>query len=334
MSRVDDRPWFKFRPDRWLGDAGLQSCSLAAQGLWINLVALMHQSKEYGHLTYKGRAATVSDIVKMLPRLTHDVVESCLNELAAEEVFSRREDDDCIYSRRMVDEYKKSVAGSETRAKGWENQRNGALVGDTLRGPLVGHKRKKENKNKRENNAREPRVDGVSIVLTDVWAIWPKRGRERTSKAKVKAALERLSGENLRRVLGAAESYLRSNDARKNDGEYVPGLHTWLRDKLDTWIDLAEESKPSRHLLAASKQESPDWFSKLELRFIDANLEKDWQTIWSRCIPVSDGNPVVLRAPSKAIYRTATQPNDMLRFMTAVGRPVDLQPPTSPSRSR
>ena len=44
------RPAFQFYPESWRTDAELRSCSLAARGLWIDLMCVMHQCKPYGHL--------------------------------------------------------------------------------------------------------------------------------------------------------------------------------------------------------------------------------------------------------------------------------------------
>jgi len=47
-------PSFSFYPADWLNDIKLQSCSLAAQGLLINMMCLMHQSEKYGYLLING----------------------------------------------------------------------------------------------------------------------------------------------------------------------------------------------------------------------------------------------------------------------------------------
>ena len=46
------RPSFQFYPGDWLHDTGLRACSLAARGLWIDIVCFMHQAEPYGHLTF------------------------------------------------------------------------------------------------------------------------------------------------------------------------------------------------------------------------------------------------------------------------------------------
>ena len=38
-------PWFKFWADKWLSDERLRSCSLAARGLWADMISLMHKNE-------------------------------------------------------------------------------------------------------------------------------------------------------------------------------------------------------------------------------------------------------------------------------------------------
>lgn len=37
-------PWLKFYPTDWRSDPALKMCSLAARGLWIEMIALMHEA--------------------------------------------------------------------------------------------------------------------------------------------------------------------------------------------------------------------------------------------------------------------------------------------------
>ena len=48
------KPWLKFYPADWRADPRLRMCSLAARGLWIELMSYMHEGEPYGHLTIDG----------------------------------------------------------------------------------------------------------------------------------------------------------------------------------------------------------------------------------------------------------------------------------------
>lgn len=97
---MSKRPAFQFYPGDWRTDPGLRLCSLLARGLWIEMMAIMHEGEPYGHLTVQGRP--IND--EMLARLvgeTPAAVRRAVKDLEIHEVFSRT-DGGIIYSRRMV----------------------------------------------------------------------------------------------------------------------------------------------------------------------------------------------------------------------------------------
>jgi hypothetical protein len=47
-------PWMKFYPHSWLSDS-VSSCSIGAQGLWLRMMLIMHDSEQYGHLVLDGK---------------------------------------------------------------------------------------------------------------------------------------------------------------------------------------------------------------------------------------------------------------------------------------
>ena len=50
----------------WLTDPVVRTSTLAAQGLWMNMLAHMHASSEAGYLVISERAATAKDIARMI----------------------------------------------------------------------------------------------------------------------------------------------------------------------------------------------------------------------------------------------------------------------------
>jgi hypothetical protein len=94
------RPWLKFFPSDWRSDPRLRMCSLAARGLWIDLLCYMHEGEPYGHLTIDGVAPSLEAIAALLGRRPKEVTKA-LAELEAHRVFDRAEND-AIVSRRLV----------------------------------------------------------------------------------------------------------------------------------------------------------------------------------------------------------------------------------------
>lgn len=95
----------------WRSDPCVKACSLAAQGLWINLLSLMAESPRIGFLILPGNGdegapitgkapGDISKVARQLGRM-HGEIPPLLQELENNQVFSRDEAG-VIYSRRMV----------------------------------------------------------------------------------------------------------------------------------------------------------------------------------------------------------------------------------------
>lgn len=124
------RPAFQFYPSDWRKDMALQSCSVAARGLWIDMLCIAHECDPYGHLTVNGKPMSSAQIGRHTG-LTQRECERLLVELADAGVSSST-DEGVIFSRRMVrDEDLRNrradggKAGSEHGAKGAEHGAKG-----------------------------------------------------------------------------------------------------------------------------------------------------------------------------------------------------------------
>lgn len=93
-------PAFQFYAGDWLRCAELRMCSSGARGLWIDMIAFMHQASPYGHLMFAGKPVGDLQLAKMVGEAPRDVAR-WLAELADVGVYSRNEAG-VIYSRRMV----------------------------------------------------------------------------------------------------------------------------------------------------------------------------------------------------------------------------------------
>src|ERR1700737_2903416 len=112
ISRQRKRPAFQFYPGDWRRDFGLQACSVAARGLWIDMMCLMHEGEPYGHLRIGMKAISVELLARIVGE-TPDLVRQLMTELEEAGVFSRRADG-TVFSRRMV----RDERIRETRAEG------------------------------------------------------------------------------------------------------------------------------------------------------------------------------------------------------------------------
>ncbi|MFC3628233.1 hypothetical protein ACFOM8_02100 [Paracoccus angustae] len=109
-------PWLKFYPTDWRSDPALRMCSLASRGLWIEMIALMHEAVPYGHLLVAGRSPTDAQIA-VLAGAPSDQIPELLGELEAAGVFSRTKDG-VIYSRKMTRTAKKAAIARKNGKNG------------------------------------------------------------------------------------------------------------------------------------------------------------------------------------------------------------------------
>lgn len=159
-------PWMKFYPQDWRADEKLRMCSLAARGLWIEMLALMHRSERYGHLLVSGRVPTDAQLA-VLVGASPEQVAMLLDELASADVFSRAASG-AIYSRRMTRDKRKSEKARKNGKKGGDaslgkNKEKSALLKQPLKPPLK-HKEARSQKPEEANASPRANDDGFKLV--------------------------------------------------------------------------------------------------------------------------------------------------------------------------
>lgn len=110
------RPWLKFYPSEWRGDPRLRMCSIAARGLWMEMLCVMHEADPRGFLVVNGAPLNERQVAN-LAGVSVDEATGLLSEMESAGVFSR-DDRGTIYSRRMVRETRRSAEGREHGLKG------------------------------------------------------------------------------------------------------------------------------------------------------------------------------------------------------------------------
>jgi len=121
------RPSFQFYPADWRKDAALQSCSLEAQGLWINIMCIAHECDPYGYLVVNGRPMNPAQIGRLVGVSQKDA-SALITELQDAGVLSIAEDG-AIFSRRMVRDEAVRNARAAGGKDGAEHGKKGAEFG-------------------------------------------------------------------------------------------------------------------------------------------------------------------------------------------------------------
>lgn len=127
MDQKPKRPAFQFYPGDWRKDVELRSCSIAARGLWIDLMCVMHDCEPYGHLSLNGKPMTVAQIAGQIG-IPAAQVKRLLDELITNGV-ARVADDGTIFCKRMVDDERVRNARAEGGKAGATHGTKGASHG-------------------------------------------------------------------------------------------------------------------------------------------------------------------------------------------------------------
>jgi hypothetical protein len=127
--------FLQFYPNDWLADPAVRACSVAARGLWMDMLSLMHLSARRGYLLAASGTPLTPEQLARLTGCSAEEVSRLLAELQSSGVFSCT-DDGTIFSRRMVrDEGKREKCSSAGRKGGgnptFKGQRKGGSKGDT-----------------------------------------------------------------------------------------------------------------------------------------------------------------------------------------------------------
>jgi hypothetical protein len=121
------RPSFQFYPADWRKDAALQSCSLQAQGLWINIMCIAHECDPYGYLVVNCKPMNPAQIGRLVG-VSQKEAMALLAELEDAGVLSV-DDNGAIFSRRMVRDEEIRNARAAGGKDGAEHGKKGAEHG-------------------------------------------------------------------------------------------------------------------------------------------------------------------------------------------------------------
>src|SRR3990167_9224935 len=91
--------WSKFFWQDWRSDAGLRQCSLAARGLWMDMLCVAAQHDPIGLVAVNGEGLSVEGIARQAGADPREVA-ILVSELERNDVFAR-DSKGIIYSRRM-----------------------------------------------------------------------------------------------------------------------------------------------------------------------------------------------------------------------------------------
>lgn len=225
--------WVKFWPQDWHGDKALRTCSMAARGLWMELLCIAHDGTPYGHVTINGRPASARQIANIAGIPERDAVK-WLGELEDAGVFSRS-DDGCIYSRRMVRDKAQRDEGAANGRKGGNPKLKSKDIqseahpvkGKSIDGITVGVNpplklQEAEAEAEADCSLRSQRARDVPDPpgFAEWWAEYPRKDAKGEARKAYAKALKRATPAEL---IVALRRY-----QFQQDRQYIPFPATWL----------------------------------------------------------------------------------------------------------
>ncbi len=284
------RPWFKFYPGDWRADQAVQSCSLAARGLWHEMLGLMHEATPYGYLMLNGEPMSTGQL-SMLVRSNPEEVEKLIAELEAAGVFSwathRGTHRGKIYSRRMIRDEKRARMGKKHADRRWEQETenakkntrpNGGPKDDPMGNPMLA-RANPEPRSKKESKKEEN--EHVKRCFEIWWPHVPKKVDKEAAKIELKAALKKVDFDTL---LAATKRWAETCEGK--DREYIKGPARWLRAGCWTDEDIAPTPKPNGELPYQGEYETELYQDYKRLRgFLERGY---WDEFWG-AKPGEDG---------------------------------------------
>jgi uncharacterized phage protein (TIGR02220 family) len=98
-------PALQFYPADWRKDLAVQALGYHDRGVWFEMLCLMHESSERGVMLLNG-APMAEDVIARLLGLDNQTFNQTLSTLLTYGVAKRRQPDNAVFSKRMVDDEK------------------------------------------------------------------------------------------------------------------------------------------------------------------------------------------------------------------------------------
>lgn len=248
-------PSFQFYPGDWMKEPAVRTCPLAARGLWIDMLCLMHESPERGYLlTASGEAMTVGELSRVVGSSPGNT-QRAVDELKRSGAYST-DADGVIYCRRMVRDDELRAVRAVAGAAGGRAKAAAANTDPSSKRLASDKQTAKHNPTSSYSSsysssesphlpppAGEP--DGPGFMA--FWQAYPARQRVRQDKciSAWNAALQ--TGVKGAQIVDKASEYA---SAPQGSGRYCLAAWRWLEDMCwndapEAWMgDDAEPEKP------------------------------------------------------------------------------------------
>lgn len=210
-------PYITLYPGDWLRDT-IAGCSLAAQGLWLRMMFVAHDSNPYGHLACHGRPLSHEAIARMCGAAPEEF-RTLLDELDRAGVTKPRIHGN-IVSRRMIrDAHLRDVRASAGSRGGHSAQ--------------AGFAKAKSKANIKQNTDIENEDEPDKQLIDQLYELYP---RKKAKPAALRAIAKALKRADFATIKAGVERYAKTRAGQ--DPTYTAHPATWFN--ADRWADEAD----------------------------------------------------------------------------------------------
>lgn len=215
---MNSAPWMKFYPSDWRADPALRMCSMAARGLWMEMLCLMHEAEPRGSLMIKSCALLPADLASICGAPVKET-NRLLSELERAGVFSR-DDAGIIYSRRMKRDTEKA-AKDKANGKGGGNP--------SLKGGVNPPVNGEDKAQKPDTRYQKPEREKEGVANATDFAFVGNVGR--LTSDQIAAWQKTYKPPNIMAELQAADDYYTEHPPK--DGKWFFSFSSWLKREAD-----------------------------------------------------------------------------------------------------
>jgi hypothetical protein len=224
-------PWMKFYPRDWRGDQSLRAVSIAARGLWMECLCIMHEAKPYGHLLLNGEPVEDGTLARMCGAPV-DEVSALMAELRQAGVFSVT-GKGVVFSRRMTKDHARASKGKKAAQKRWAQDTENAGINSAPNGS-PNRKPTTQKPEARKKGANAPSAGASKNVETveAIWKLLPAKKRKLTSKSKLVRPLAKIlkAGHRPEAVIAAVSRCYSEPRHKEDGGQFAPAAYSFLAD--------------------------------------------------------------------------------------------------------
>lgn len=273
---MSDQPWMKFYPRDWRGDQALRAVSLAARGLWMECLCIMHEAKPYGHLMLNGQKVEDGTLARMAG-ISVDEVSALMAELRQAGVFSLTSKG-VVFSRRMTKDFSRSKIGQKSAEKRWSQAIDNA---DKKQLPNGSPNRKAITQ---KPEARSQNKDSPPDGFAEFYAAYPNHVARGAAEKAYRAASKKIDHQTLMEAVRRFAEQCKGKEKR-----FIAHPATWLN--AERWAD-ESEAQP----IAEQPVKSPQAFTvqDWELRIRNALRGGVWPDEYGPAPCGSDAHTLAL----------------------------------------